>query len=131
MTGTGDARILAMIDRVESTKPPGVRNSISTASAPVWRACSMARPMYSSLTGWMVSSSRILTTPLATAIPDVHTTRAETMRNARIRDIEPPFGGLLLSYLGSGLLGSDFALECLPGCVARIQRKRFIDSFAG
>ena len=65
ITGTGDASILAMIERVESTSPPGVRNSISTASALVWRACSMARPMYSSLIGWMVSSTRILTTLLA------------------------------------------------------------------
>ena len=114
ITGTGDASIFAMIERVESTRPPGVRNSISTASALVCRACSMARPMYSSLMGWMVSSRRILTTPPAKAIPDVRNTRMETTSNERIRVIRPPSGGLLLSYLGSRFLGSDLAFQRQP-----------------
>ena len=81
MTGTGEARIFSMIARVESSSPPGVCSSISTASALVWRACSMARSMYSALMGWMVSSTRILTTLLAKALLDASSGRTRTHKS--------------------------------------------------
>src|SRR5579859_6421780 len=59
ITGTADVVMCSMICRVESTRPPGVFSSINTASS--WRrlASAMARAMYSSLMGWMVSSTTI------------------------------------------------------------------------
>src|SRR6266404_2563611 len=47
MTGTGDATIFSMILRVESSSPPGVFNSISTALSLFRSASVSARPMYS------------------------------------------------------------------------------------
>src|SRR5271166_2909524 len=57
MTGTGEATIFSMISRVESTKPPGVLISITTASSLLAAAESSARPMYSAVTGWIASST--------------------------------------------------------------------------
>ena len=51
MTGTGDATIFSMILRVESSSPPGVFNSISTALSLFRSASASARPMYSSVMG--------------------------------------------------------------------------------
>src|SRR5260370_34313057 len=57
MTGTREDRILEMISRIEDPRPPGVYNSSSTASSPLFWAESIARETYSSVLGWMASSS--------------------------------------------------------------------------
>src|SRR5262249_20177600 len=62
MTGTGEAGIFSIIARGEGTNPPGVFISMSTAEA--LRACAsaIARPMYSSVIGWIVSLTTIFRT---------------------------------------------------------------------
>src|SRR5882762_4493579 len=62
MTGTGEAVIFSMMSRVELTRPPGVLVSISTAWAFLACASAMARPMYSSVVGWIVSFRTIFST---------------------------------------------------------------------
>src|ERR1700758_3296164 len=62
MTGTGESTIFSMISRVDSTRPPGVLISISRTWAFFALASARARPMYSSVMGWMVSLRTILRT---------------------------------------------------------------------
>ena len=66
-----------MILRVESISPPGVLNSISTASSLFCFAASSARPMYSSVMGLMVSATTNFRTSLAfpIALPMSRTAR--------------------------------------------------------
>src|SRR5882724_2145038 len=80
ITGTGEAMIFSMMSRVESTNPPGVLISISTAwlwlAAADWRA----RSMYSAVMGWMASLTTILRTS-AEVKEDRRETSAKAMTN--------------------------------------------------
>src|SRR5882724_6229917 len=82
ITGTGEAMIFSMMSRVESTNPPGVLISISTAwlwlAAADWRA----RSMYSAVMGWMASLTTILRTS-AEAEEDSREDRAKRMSSNR------------------------------------------------
>src|ERR1700676_3470378 len=57
--GMGEDRIFSMMSRVDSSKPPGVLISISKAWALLRSASAMARPMYSSVIGWIESFTTI------------------------------------------------------------------------
>src|SRR6266478_56130 len=112
ITGTGDAMIFSMMSRVESTSPPGVLISISTAwswlAAADWRA----RSMYSAVMGWIASLTTILRTS-AEAEED----RAKTMssnRSVRMGSAAAGrFNSIALSYAPSGL--PPFLLTPLRG----------------
>src|SRR2546425_2109795 len=82
ITGTGDAMIFSMMSRVESTNPPGVLISISTAWSWLAAADCRARSMYSAVMGWMASLTTILRTS-AEAEDDSREDRAKMMSSNR------------------------------------------------
>src|SRR5712692_9978656 len=83
ITGTGDAMIFSMMSRVESTNPPGVLISISTAwswlAAADWRA----RSMYSAVMEWIASLTTILRTSAEAEEHNRRETRAKMMSRNR------------------------------------------------
>src|SRR5450755_654699 len=91
MTGTGDLIIRCMIERIDTSRPPGVFNSMRTASACAAAASSSARPTNSSVIGWIMSSIRI-----RTMAADAEPATSRTSRTAR--RLTAPFS------LRSGLL---------------------------
>ena len=60
-TGARDAIIRETMSRVESSRPPGVRRTITTTSAPAASAWVIASSMYSAAMGWMMPSSSATT----------------------------------------------------------------------
>src|SRR6266849_198471 len=116
ITGTGDAMIFSMMSRVESTNPPGVLISISTAwswlAAADWRA----RSMYSAVMGWMASLTTILRTS-AEAEEDSREDRAKMMssnRSVRMGSAAAGAASILLSYL-TPLRGFRLSYLCPAG----------------
>jgi hypothetical protein len=53
-TGARDVIIRDTMLRVESSRPPGVRKTRTTSSAPEVSATSMASMKYSAVIGWMI-----------------------------------------------------------------------------
>ena len=107
MIGMGEAKNFSMMPRVESTRPPGVLISISSACALVAFASSRARPRNSSVTGLMVSFSTTLRTsaePCGTA-----TRKNVATMHARRRKEEISSVGQWLRFLRE--LGCDGALQ--------------------
>ena len=82
MTGTGEDSIFSMILRVESSNPPGVFISISTAWSWFAAAASKARPRYSTVTGWMTS----LTSTFSTSAEQEAARSTETRTPNKKRD---------------------------------------------
>ena len=61
-TGARDVIIRDTILRVESSRPPGVRNTSTTSSAPDVSAASIASMKYSAVIGWMMPSISVTMT---------------------------------------------------------------------
>src|SRR5216684_4414098 len=115
-TGTWDPVIFSMILRVESTSPPGVLISINKAWSLRRWASSMARAMYSSVMGWMVS----LITTLSTSAEAAEQRSASTVRRTKkTRRVMAFFMRVEIGGQSSGVFLSTILLSLLAAEATR------------